>query len=89
MDIIYELTEAECEAVAGGLGGASVAFLNHSSGTGPGNVFQELNKDFVAMGFPSRSVGAMVSGAVAFAKTITFTGSTAEDIWGGHIAAVF
>ena len=32
MDTLYELTEAECAAVAGGAGGQIVASFNHNSG---------------------------------------------------------
>ena len=32
MDTLYELTEAECAAVAGGSGGQIVASFNHNSG---------------------------------------------------------
>jgi hypothetical protein len=36
MDTMYELTEAECEAVAGGGDGQAVAIRNHITGSGPG-----------------------------------------------------
>jgi len=36
MDTLYELTEAECEAVAGGAGGQIVAEFNHFRDHGPG-----------------------------------------------------
>jgi hypothetical protein len=39
MDAMYELTEAECEAVAGGAGGQIVAEFNQASGAGPGFFF--------------------------------------------------
>jgi hypothetical protein len=71
MDTFYELTEAECEAVAGGGAGQSVAFVNHFSGGGPGKTFAELQKDLEAMSppFPDLHgggfVGSIVSGRVA------------------------
>ena len=40
MDTLYELTKAECEAVAGGAGGQIVAQTNHNSGFfGPSGSF--------------------------------------------------
>jgi hypothetical protein len=39
MDTLYELTEAECEAVGGGAGGQIVALFNHVSEHGPGFFF--------------------------------------------------
>ena len=51
MDPLYELTEAECEAVAGGRatfnvgqgggGGINVAKFNHMTATGPGGVLHD------------------------------------------------
>jgi hypothetical protein len=37
MDTMYELTEAECEAVGGGSDGQNVAIRNHITGSGPGH----------------------------------------------------
>src|SRR5260370_24244435 len=39
MKTLYELTEAECEIVAGGAGGQIVALFNHVSEHGPGFFF--------------------------------------------------
>jgi len=41
MGSMYELTEAECGAVAGGAGGQIVAVFNHASEHGPGFFFHE------------------------------------------------
>jgi hypothetical protein len=74
MDTTYELTEAECEAVAGGAtlhvgqgdgGGVSVAKFNHFTGTGPGNVLQ--NGPLVSF-----EVHAVQSGTTSFAPLTSF-----------------
>lgn len=84
MDTMYELTQAECEAVAGGSrnlahlgqgdgGGVFVGFFNHMSLTGPGGVLH--NGPLV-----SSEVHAVQNGATEFAPmtpflwTVPFTG---------------
>jgi hypothetical protein len=75
MDTLYELTGAECEAVAGGTfhfhlgqgggGGVHVSQFNHFTGTGPGNVLQ--NGPLVSF-----EVHAVQSGATSFSPEVSF-----------------
>jgi hypothetical protein len=76
MDIIHELTEAECEAVAGGSrnlahlgqgdgGGVFVGFFNHMSAEGPGSVLH--NGPLVSF-----EVHAVQSGATSFSPEVSF-----------------
>ena len=74
MDTLYELTESECEAVAGGGtlhvgqgggGGVNVAKFDHFTGTGPGHVLQ--NGPLVSF-----EVHAVQSGTTSFAPLSSF-----------------
>ena len=70
---MYELSEAECDMVAGGSGGTNVAIFNHNTGSpgspgrseGPGKVLQ--NGALVSF-----EVHSVQSGTVAFAPLLEF-----------------
>jgi hypothetical protein len=73
MDAMYELTQAECDMVAGGSGGTNVALFNHNTGSpgsagpssGPGKVLH--NGSLVRF-----EVHAVQDGATAFAPLLSF-----------------
>ena len=73
MDTIYELTDAECEAVAGGSGGTNVALFNHNTGS-PGSDEQSAGPGHVLHNGPlvSFEVHAVQDGATAFAPLLSF-----------------
>ena len=73
MDIIHELTEAECEAVAGGSGGTNVALFNHNTGS-PGSAGPSAGPGKVLHNGPlvSLEVHAVQDGATAFAPLLSF-----------------
>jgi hypothetical protein len=77
IDTLYELTEAECEAVSGGTNGQIVAEFNHGSHSGPG-LF--LGQDERLLPGLFGSVGNLVSHEVAGVKTIT--GPISVPVWG-------
>jgi hypothetical protein len=63
MDAMYELTEAECEAVAGGTGGQIVASFNHNSGFfGAAAFHASAGPGFFLHYFGARAVPSAVDG---------------------------
>jgi hypothetical protein len=73
MTSIYELTEAECEAVAGGSGGMNVAKFNHNTGS-PGSTGKSAGPGSVLHNGPlvSFEVHAVQSGTTAFSPMLSF-----------------
>jgi hypothetical protein len=82
MDTFYELTEAECEMVAGGGDGQFVAARNLASGTGPGQPLAfDLHNIIPGSG---AKVGPIVSGAVHRTMSLEHTLPSPDNLWGFH-----
>jgi hypothetical protein len=73
MTSIHELTEAECEAVAGGSGGMNVALFNHTTGS-PGTPGRSAGPGSVLHNGPlvSFEVHAVQSGITEFVPGLQF-----------------